>query len=836
MSNDKKRDYINISILIAVFLLIIFSIVGFNYVNGSTVDWDSQHVVIPEYFRNLFYDTKDIFPSFAFNLGAGENIYNLSYYGLLNPFILLSYLLPNIPMIKYIEISMICIVISSIICMYFWLRRRFDSKYSFIGTLLFLVSAPLIYHTHRHIMFINYMPFLILGLYGVDRYFEKNKKTLLILSIFLTIMTSYYYSVGSILCIIAYGIFKYIEINKRVKFAEFIKDGFKFIFPITVGILMSGILILPTFYALLNNRNDITASINLFHTLIPEINLSQILYNSYTIGVTSILILAIAFGLSGKKKENKFLAIVFLLFTVFPFLTYALSGFMYVRGKVLIPFLPLAILFITITISSLNTKRNNSFIILLAIFSIIQIIVHINNKQYIFIVDVLILLITYLIYLKKSNKNIIIYPLCLVSLICSLTNNYTEKLVTKEDISIQYSNYNYNKLSKLIDEDENIYRVNNDILGMKNANRVADIEYYLPSIYSSLENKYYYDFVTDKTGSEMESRISTGIIGTKNIIINTMMGNKYLITDSSVPIGYKSIENSDIYVNENVYPIAYVSTDIMSQNEYNNLTYPYNIEALSQNIIIKHDIKSEFESNIKEEKIDYEKTYENIKIEKTETGYLIESEENGNMTIKLDNPYKEKMLFISFEMNYSESCLIGDTHITINGVTNTLSCRSWTYHNKNYNFEYVISSNEEIDKLFIEFTKGKYEISNIKVYSLDYNNLLKSVKNVDVFNFNKELTKGDEIVGDINVTENGYFKISIPYEKDGFSVYVDNKLTEYELVDNAFIGFPITEGHHTIKIVYISPYLLEGMVASICGYMIFLPIIYSDIIKKKKKN
>lgn len=31
-----------------------------------------------------------------------------------------------------------------------------------------------------------------------------------------------------------------------------------------------------------------------------------------------------------------------------------------------------------------------------------------------------------------------------------------------------------------------------------------------------------------------------------------------------------------------------------------------------------------------------------MKIEKTETGYLIESEENGNMTIKLDNPYKEK--------------------------------------------------------------------------------------------------------------------------------------------------------------------------------------------------
>ena len=42
----------------------------------------------------LFYDTKDLFPNFAANLGAGENIYNFSYYGLYSPIILFSYLLP----------------------------------------------------------------------------------------------------------------------------------------------------------------------------------------------------------------------------------------------------------------------------------------------------------------------------------------------------------------------------------------------------------------------------------------------------------------------------------------------------------------------------------------------------------------------------------------------------------------------------------------------------------------------------------------------------------------------------------------------------------------------
>lgn len=58
-----KKDCTNILVLVSIFFIIIFTIVGIKYVNGSTVDWNSQHWVIPEYFRNLYYDTHDIFPS-----------------------------------------------------------------------------------------------------------------------------------------------------------------------------------------------------------------------------------------------------------------------------------------------------------------------------------------------------------------------------------------------------------------------------------------------------------------------------------------------------------------------------------------------------------------------------------------------------------------------------------------------------------------------------------------------------------------------------------------------------------------------------------------------------
>ena len=78
--------------LLTVFVCWLF--VGRNGVFGAKVDWISQHSVIPDYFRQQFYDTGELFPEFAANLGAGQNIYHYSYYGLYSPVILVSYLLP----------------------------------------------------------------------------------------------------------------------------------------------------------------------------------------------------------------------------------------------------------------------------------------------------------------------------------------------------------------------------------------------------------------------------------------------------------------------------------------------------------------------------------------------------------------------------------------------------------------------------------------------------------------------------------------------------------------------------------------------------------------------
>lgn len=210
-----KKDLINIAILLTIVTIVIIFCIHGGYLYGSELDWNNQHSIVPEYFRSLFYKNLDLFPDLALNIGSGVNIYNYGYYGFLSPIILISYLLPFLSMKTYIQISSILIVYSSVILFYYFLRNKFKEDASLLGSIAFATASPLLFHSHRHLMFISYMPFLILALIGVDKYFKNDNKKLLSISILLIILCSYYYSVGSIICVVIYGIYKYISLNKK---------------------------------------------------------------------------------------------------------------------------------------------------------------------------------------------------------------------------------------------------------------------------------------------------------------------------------------------------------------------------------------------------------------------------------------------------------------------------------------------------------------------------------------------------------------------------------------------------------------------------------------------
>lgn len=819
-----RKDINNIIIMISSFFLILILIfLNGDGIYGSKMDFSSQHYMIPDYFRKLFYETKNLFPSFAFNLGDGQNIYNFSYYGLLSPIVLLSYLFPFIKMINFINGITIIIITLSIVLFYIFISGYTeDKKIRLISGFLFLFSAPLIFHSHRHIMFINYYLFLLMALFGVEKYVLYNKKILLIVSLFLIIMTSYFFSIPALLVTFLYGIYLFIKNGNELN--VIIKKSFKLGLIFIIPILMSMVLILPSFMAILNSRFT-GSKVSILSMLIPNLSFNNILYYTYTLGLTSIFIFSISYFLTSKSRENIFLSIVFLFIIFIPIINYVLNGFMYLNGKVFIPFIPLGIILITNFLNELKEKSIN-YKLLIFIAFIISLLgcldFHLHRKFYqdinTYIADFII--ITIILFLIKKNSNYM-YIFLLFPLFICLNYNFLDSFEDEKVVLNQYDKEINENIAKINIKDENIYRTIDNSLSFQNANNIRDISVYKNTMYSSLVNKNYKMFTWNLFEKENPFRNDAIFSDNSNILYNTYMGAKYYISkENKNLLGYEKVYdgNYKIYKNDDVFTIGYVNHDLMSEKQFNKLKYPYTIEALLNNTIVKNNIENNYKSNLKEV---------NIK----NTSYSFTNENRKEYTINLDKTYHNELIIIKFDMNYNETCLKGDTYITINEMRNLLTCKEWKYHNKNNSFEYVLSK-KDIDKLNIVISEGKFDIKNIKVYSLNYDYIKNLNKNHDNLIIDRKNSKGDTIYGKIN-TSGGVLSLSIPYDK-GYNIYVDNKKVKPFIVNKYMLGFNIDKGSHNIKINYKAPMLKEGKILSIIGFLLFIIVIVYD--KKGSKN
>lgn len=203
---------------------------------------------------------------------------------------------------------------------------------------------------------------------------------------------------------------------------------------------------------------------------------------------------------------------------------------------------------------------------------------------------------------------------------------------------------------------------------------------------------------------------------------------------------------------------------------------------------------------------------------------VLTAKENGVIRIKLDKKLENEILFIRIKLGNYPSCEDNNMRITINGIGNKLTCKTWKYHVDNTIFDYAIY---DTDSLKIKLTDGIYEIENVEYYLMDESYISDINNNIDEFVFDEEQTKGDKIVGNIDVTEDGYFTLSVPYDK-GFKVYVDGEKIEYEKVNTAFIGFPINEGEHHIEIEYEAQFKKIGMILSLFGMVSYFLIVYKQ--------
>lgn len=824
---ENKEIVIHLSILTILTLLSILIITKFDYIFGSNVDWIRQHTVIPDYFRNLFYQTGNLFPNFAPHLGSGQNIFYLAYYGLYNPIILISYLLPFIKMSDYIIISSCVLIVISLYLLYYFLKKNnFSNKICFISSLLLLFSGSYVFHSHRHIMFVSYIPFLILALIGVCKYFDNKKSNLLVISIFLMILTSYYYSIPGIITICIYGMYYYLKKVKSINIKELLRTGILFLLRILLGILLASILLLPLIYIIMNGRS--TTSVNIDLSLLkPSISLDYIMYGTYGIGLSSIFFISIIYHLLFSKKERIISIILLIIFSI-PLFNYILNGFLYSNGKVFIPFLPLGIFLIASMINSI-TKDKISFkrlFIYVIVISILLIGINNTNRYYYFYIELVISLILLMIYYKKKNIYILL-PIIVVSFINFYYNNINDSLISIDNYKSINSIKDYD-LSYINSNTDSIYRFQDDLGSDNTINYSTALSDYRTTLYSSTNNYNYWSNYYNIFNNNDIYRNYFMLAQTDNLFFQRYMGIRYLLTNSNAPYGYKKVKDYNkgaLYENDTVYSIGFSNSHLLNKSEYDNLSFSEKLEAYQNNIIIDGD-SNNAKLDFTIDKIDLE--YEVISVdkltyEKDNNNYKIVSKNKGKIILKLKEELNNSSLIIRFKMNDIPSCKNGDTSIKINNVMNKLTCKSWKYYNNNETFDYVISSNDSISYLDIEFSKGNYDISDIEIYEID-NSFFDKNNDINQLVVDFDKTKGDYIVGNIDVSNDGYFTFTIPYDQ-GFNIYVDGKLVEYEQVNDMFIGFPISKGSHIIKLEFNAPFSDMGKIITAVSFICFISLI-----------
>lgn len=833
-----RKRFLLHSVLLALFVIVFYGIVNIllyqnGYIYGSTVDWLSQHIAYAEYIRDVIYETKNLFPDFSMHLSGGVNMAQLVYYGIYRPEILLSLFFPMVAMKDFLSVTAILWVIGSVELLYIWLRKeKVNDWIAFFVALLFTLAGPVLFHTHRHYMFINYLPGEILTFIGIHQYVEHRKSRWMIVGIVLMVLESYFFSVSALFMCGIYAIF--CVLRKEYTLRLGIQELLCLLLHVGLALGIASFLLVPTAFSMLAQHRSAIDTLTLLSLLTPDLDMSAIIYTekdaSYAIGFSMIGYLAILHTLIQKDRSKRWFAFLVLIVAIFPIFCYVLNGMQYVRQKSLIPMLPLVTFIVGMMLDSILFERKKILIFLLIVSCIP--LYYMQGSAQIFCLLEVILLCILLYYYQKKKKQYVLYPYLVFPLIACIAINMDESYVKISEYN-KYENEQIQEMAQtIIEEDDGVYRFDNLIKQGDTINRVIDMGMWKTSMYNSNQNQDYTALYHDVMRVPVTSSTRANLKASIQPFFQSMMSVKYMMMSGDVPYGYETIMEEDeikLVKNDNVMPMAYASSSLLSLEAFLQLSYPYTLDALYHQVIVDNDVDSVYESHVNT----YTQAYDiveqqNVSFLKINNGYRIVAKEDAQITISLSQPIKDQLLILGFSVGDVVNEQVTPVSITVNGLTTIRSQTNNIYKNNKDDFGYVLSSNEEWDTITIQFSKGTYSIYEPSAYIMDATLLSKHAQEVTALTI--EENDDSVLAGFIDVENDGYFVTSLLYQ-DGFHVYVDGEEVSYEKVNTAFVGFAITQGEHQIVIEFEMPGKRLGYSISICAILIASGIY---IIRRRK--
>ncbi len=887
-NEDRKKEVLQTviftGILVAVFVLLIRLIWPEGCFYGSTTDWYSQHVTLAETIRKVCIQEKTLAPSWI-SLGGGSNGFQFAYYGYYRPDIILGCLLPQVPMTVLIPVYALSSYLASVLLMQLWLRIKGMTPYvAFFGSMLFLL-AGCFFQTHRQIMFVNYMPFLLLALISL----KKRRFALMSICLTLVYLHSFYYAIACLAVIgwFAVGMLRREDAKGRRVLL------FQGVTSVILSVGMAMMLLLPTFMTILEHRHSGEKATTWADLVVP--NIKNLLYDPYGLGLTLLCLYLLVLGL--RLREVRWQCALLLAGSLFGVASYVLNATLYARGKILMPFVPVVIYYCMKVFQKIRQGETQWRLWPFLIFAIVMLT---QRKQAWFTwvaLDGAVLLVIVLVdlILRKRERlteaeeerrslygtgmfryvGLFVMPFFIYLGAASMegwqgisnaeasqilganveqtvgtdTNQISDANVV-QDIGTESSvtsGTDADTASEEFTEEElqaicsnRLYRCDKLTDTKKDCNALLFYGQQSANMYSSVTNPLYQNFYYNIVKMPIQINNRTALLEERNPLFAQLMGERYILTtENKMPSGYSVLQQKGKYViaeNTDVLPIAYTTADCISDEQFASLDDLEKMTALSRYTVVENSKQKTVKVSEMEEVplpgLDAEEVSHDSQIQITaiKNGYRITATEGGVIRISLDPDMKNGTLYFRFQVkNHTEDPVI----ISANGRRNKLSGLDAPYPNENNCFSYMLKEKGRDKYISLKVSAGTYDLTEIGCYrfptKLFQKKQVQSAKLLPEEQWNKNSVLSCEITAG----EDGYFVTSIPMQK-GLKLYVDGKEKDLEMVNTAFAGAKVTAGTHTVDLRLDPPGETYGKLASMLSVLLYAVWAAGTILQKRR--
>ena len=782
-----------------------------------TMDMSGQYVNYLAYFRNIITDNANVFYNFSMNLGS--NCYGLFAYYISNPLnILLCFFdIKNITEgIFFLNIIKIALASTTMTIL---LRKttKLNKLYTIMLSIMYgLMSYNIVYS--QNIMWLDGTIYLPLVVLGIEKIIKKESNLLYIFSLFLCIVSNFYigYMVG--IFSVIYALCRFLLLSNSIK--SFWKDNRKilleYIKSTIITLLLSMIILLPVLINLLNSKADISADsfkLDTYYSPIDVLskmaigafNVEQLEFGPPSIFCGTLTIIMVMLFFINKKidKKEKVLALIlvagfWLCFTIIPLnlVFHMLQSPVWFPFRYSFLFSFLMILLSARSLEKIDDIELNSILKVQGIAILILLILHKFSYPYLTTLNVILtilLILTNGILIWHSTKKQKVGLLLLIVIMLEMTINGYQ--IVKQINYVQKDEFQkvFNvseNIEKYRSKKDEFYRIDNHIRRSMNDDMLYNYNGFYH--YSSTSGKNNKNFLTN--------------FGIRNNLIQENATDITLPMLSILGIKYEILKQED----KNRYNIEWFEQvdENVFENKY-NLGLGYVVDDNAKNVVLKENEPLENQNELlsKIANID-EKVFEKVPIENKEK-IIKNKNDEMYLVIKAENVSSDAIK-IYFDEQLTKS--IFETNENSNNVI------------------YVPQGVENISVDIKDEFKGKCIID---VYKFLEENFEKLYNKISKNQLNIQSNSNSHIKATINADEDGVLLTSIIYD-DGWSVKIDGKKVDTEVVAEDLLAVNITKGEHTIEFKFVPAGFYAGLVLAFIGAIWIIIDKTKTIIKKKE--